>query len=359
MGTETGQVVRVACRLYPPWQGQDQRIRPERIAPDGSSRLFFRLRDPDGHSLIAVLPAPEKTGRREALAAWQIGRHLRRRGAPLPMLLGYDNGSGLLLCEDLGRLRLHDLVLQQGENDPAVRALYEQAVRALARMQVQGAEKFSCSWCWDTPRYDREVMIRRESLYFLEALCVDLLGIEADRKRLLAEFRRLAREAEKAGAEFFLHRDFQSRNIMVRDDQVVFIDYQAGRLGPLAYDLASLLLDPYVRLSASMQVALKDRYFEELSSLVKYDRDRFEREFRILAVQRNLQALGAYGYLSGRRGRRFFRSFIGPALLSLQRLLAGPCFAGYPALRRLADEAEASFAEQQGISAGSGGPLQA
>jgi len=187
---------------------------------------------------------------------------------------------------------------------------------------VQGRENFKPAWCWDTPCYDRKLMLERESGYFLRALCRDLLKLELDEAALAQEFSRLADQAGQADASFFLHRDFQSRNIMVQQSRVRFIDYQAGRLGPLAYDLASLLIDPYAALPQAMQNTLLEQYVDALNVLLPYDREQFRREYLLLATQRNLQILGAFAFLSSQRGRPFFAQYLVPALRSLRSLLA-------------------------------------
>ncbi|MCI5222652.1 MAG: hypothetical protein D3924_08285, partial [Candidatus Electrothrix sp. AR4] len=211
--------------------------------------------------------------------------------------------------------------------------LYRQIVMELAKMQVHGRGDFNTSWCWDTPRYDRRLMLERESGYFLKALCVDFIGVNIDEKKIKQEFSALADRAGEADASFFLHRDFQSRNIMVRHDSVRFIDYQAGRLGPLGYDLASLLIDPYASLPQLSQDELLEYYLDVLTSLFPYDRHRFRREYVSLALQRNLQILGAFAFLSEQQGKLFFRQYITPALHSLQTLLAKVPASDYPYLK--------------------------
>lgn len=307
--------------LGKPWQ--QGRVRVEPLLPDGSLRRFCRLIREDGVRAVAAAPPPDDApGLREARAGWQIGRHLFASGAPVPEPLAYDEASGLLVCEDLGDVRLHDVVLKHGADSAEIAALYQQTVAELANMQVRGREQFDPAWCWDTPRYDRRVMLERESGYFLHALCRDLLRLELDEAALAQEFSALADKAAQADASFFLHRDFQSRNIMVQQGRVRFIDYQAGRLGPLAYDLASLLIDPYAALPQDMQDALIEQYLDALTALIPYSREQFRQEYLLLAVQRNLQILGAFAFLSSQRERPFFAQYIPPALHSLRSLLA-------------------------------------
>ena len=305
------------------------------LVPDGSSRRFFQLRGPGRAAFIAILP-PENDvrGLVEATAFYQIGRHLRGCGAPLPEIHAFDPATGLVLCEDLGNRRLYEQVVA-GQGGQQTLALYEQTVRQLARMQVRAAEGFDPAWCWDTPRYDRALMQERESGYFLKACCRDLLQLTFDQEAVEAECAQLATEAAKAPADFFLHRDFQCRNLMVHNNSVRFIDFQGGRLGPLAYDLASLLLDPYAGLPLSVQDHLAAVYLEALQQEIPYNPDQFRREYVFLALQRNLQILGAFAFLSQVRQKPFFAQFLRPALVSLSGLLAKSEAAEYAGLRNL------------------------
>lgn len=274
----------------------------------------------------------------EARSAWLIGGHLHRAGVPVPEPLAHDPDSGLILCEDLGEVRLYDhLHGGRGAGEGEVLRLYGEAVRELARMQIRGGEGFHESWCWQTARYDRELMLARESGYFLQALCRDLLGLEPDGAALAREFQSIADRAAAAPATYFLHRDYQSRNLMLANGTLRIIDFQGGRRGPLAYDLASLLIDPYVGLPERVQEELLDEYLRELAQLTGYDPDRFREEYRYLALQRNLQILGAFAFLGGQRGKKFFLPFIGPALCSLGARLASPGLNPCPVLIHLVE----------------------
>jgi N-acetylmuramate 1-kinase len=344
--TMDDQLLAQACQLLATgkeaWPPREVRVQP--LQPDGSSRRFHRLVWRQ-ESVLAVQPsANDAAGLREARAAALIGRHLQGRGCPVAGILGYDRQSGLLLMEDLGDLRLYELVCDQGWSRQVV-ACYREVVAALARLQVLGAEGFATQWCWDTPTYDRQLMRTRESDYFARAFCVDLLGL-AVTDAVEAEFDHLADAAAAVAGGFFLHRDCQSRNVMVKAGQVRFIDIQGGRLGPLAYDLASLLIDPYVRMPESVQTELIQVYLEALDRYLSYDHDCFVDEYLLLALQRNLQILGAFAYLSKQRHKPFFRQFLGPALESLLSLLAKPECAGYAALNQMARQCQAAMTDQ-------------
>ena len=315
------------------WQLDKVTIKP--LTPDGSMRLFCRLQHENGQQVIAIAPpAASAHDIAEAAAGWHIGRHLFACQVPVPEPLAFDCRSGVLVCEYLGHVRLHDLITARGLTSEVVE-LYRQAVVELANMQLSGRENFDTSWCWDTPRYDQQLMVERESGYFLRALCGDLLGVEFSKKIIAAECAELARLAAEADASFFLHRDFQSRNIMVCNGSVRFIDYQAGRLGPLGYDLSSLLIDPYAALPGKLQDELFGLYVQTLGLRLGCSQEVFLENYLLLALQRNLQILGAFAFLSHQRQKPFFRKYLQPALVSAHHLLGRIDPPGFPALNRL------------------------
>ncbi len=313
-----------------------------RIASDGSTRRFWRLQTGDGCScLIAAPSGVSQAELAESRSAWLIGTHLAQKGVPVPAIYGWDATTGMLLFEDLGDLRLHDLVIKSREDDDpaaeeAIIAFYHSALEMLARMQCAGSEGFDPSWCWDSPRYDRSIMLEKESGYFLRAFWQGLLGHEIP-AGVEEELQEIAGLATEAPADFFLHRDFQSRNIMIKEARVRFIDFQGGRLGPLGYDLASLLIDPYSRLPRSLQEELLAVYKKAIGSYIPLIEAEFNRHFTLLAFQRNMQIVGAFSFLSTVRKKPFFRDFIKPSLLSLKERLEDQLFSGFPLIRRMVD----------------------
>ena len=330
-------VVNLLCKQQPgKWQGIPEIFL---LAGDGSARVFYRLLFDNDTSMVVVCPNEDNPlGLSEAASAWHICRHLSRVGVAVPGPLAYDKQTGVILFEDLGDLRLYDL-LQQDDclREDCRYKVYRDVIHELVRMQVEGREGFDISWCWQTPHYDQQLMLERESRYFLQALCLDYLNLKPDVDSLNQEFVRIANKAASAPGGFFLHRDFQSRNIMIKEGAVRIIDFQGGRLGPLGYDLASLLIDPYISLSPEFQEALFDEYLCELLKWVKYDPLALREEYIYLAMQRNLQILGAFAFLGKQGGKAFFLPFIQPALVSMQTLLEKVNSGQYTILAQLID----------------------
>lgn len=314
------------------------------IAGDGSDRRFFRLSHPKNGTCLAVIPAATSTAElAEANAARLIGVHLRKRGISVPEILGFDEASGIIIFEDLGNTLLHDRINALRQSDgpalPKLRQLYRDIIDDLLYMQISGSVRFDRRWCWQTQRYDRKVMLEKESGYFQEAFCRRYLGIDKFAAGLAAEFKKLAGTAGKQPAVYFMHRDFQSRNLMIKDGEIRIIDFQAGRLGPLGYDLASLLIDPYASLPETLQDELLEYYVDQHCQY-GLDDQAFLKGYNALALQRNLQILGAFAFLDRQKNKPFFRQFIAPALDSLRKLLAKPAAADYPLLRTLATECQ-------------------
>ncbi|HCC55185.1 MAG TPA: aminoglycoside phosphotransferase [Desulfobulbaceae bacterium] len=319
----------------------------ERMAGDGSDRQFYRLVVGE-MSLLAVLPnLGQPQGLAEARAAYAIGRHFFAHEVPVPRIYGFAEECGLILFEDLGDTKLHDLVLRHGAEAPEVDICYRQALAALAHLQTETRHGFQPDWCWDTPSYDRELMLVRESGYFKKALCEDLLGMSPLPQGLGQEFVSLAERASQEPDDFILHRDFQSRNLMVCEGKIRIIDFQGVRFGPLGYDLASLLIDPYAGLSLDRQQALLCCYIDTLVSHIPLDRERFIEGYYYMALQRNLQILGAFAFLSKNREKQFFRQFIIPAAATLHEHLGAPQGQDFPCLRAVVEQALTLIMENQ------------
>jgi aminoglycoside/choline kinase family phosphotransferase len=290
------------------------------VPSDGSQRLFWRiLLDLDDISFIGMENPPrDDYSKRENLAFLMIGRNLFEQGLPVPEIHRVDLGKGRFILEDFG-----DTNLQTAASSPETRdSLYKDVVEVLFRLQTLGVKEFDTTWCCQTKRYDQFVMHRYESDYFRDAFLHKYLGLKRNWPELKRPFHHLAEKASSADSDFFLHRDFQSRNIIVaKESKIGIIDWQGGRLGPLAYDLASLLIDPYTQLSVNEMDHVYHHYLLRLNEHSSGSVDHFKRSYPYLAIQRNLQILGAFSYLSKLQNKPFFEAYIPPALKSLQYLL--------------------------------------
>jgi aminoglycoside/choline kinase family phosphotransferase len=297
------------------------RVRPEPLPGDGSKRRFWRIGHPGAETsfIAAFNPPMDEAARKENLAYLTIGRHLREKGLPIPVIHHVDLNQGWFLMEDMGKESLQ----ARSASAPHPLDIYKRVLEILFRMQTSGAEGFDLSWCCQTQIYDRTVMRQYEADYFKAAFLSGYLGLEKDRPELEPAFLRLMELASGARPAFFLHRDFQSRNIILSGDRIGIVDWQAGRLGPLAYDVASLLIDPYTDLPTSIKDLLLNFYIQTLKEHDPVLADGFLRHYPYLAIQRNLQILGAFGFLTKVRGKSYFEAYIPAAVGSLNHLLDG------------------------------------
>lgn len=317
-------------------------VESERLSGDGSDRLFFKIVLVSGESCLAVFPSPtlpKKAAFSEAYSTYAISRHLESKSIAVPRVFAYDDVSGGILFEYLGTTLLYDIVINK-KSDPA--ELYRKALDNLVAFQVKGVSGFNESYCWDTRKYDRQLMLTRESGYFRHEFCSEYLGLEVFPDQLQDDFNRLADRVCEEGCRFLLHRDYQSRNLMVKDKDIFIIDFQGARFGPLGYDVASLLNDPYVDLGRDLKNKLFDYYLDILLQQISVDRESFVESYSHIALQRNLQVLGAYAFLSHKKNKLFFRDFISPAFCSLASLISGELSGKYPALEELIMEIEES-----------------
>lgn len=296
----------------------------EPLEKGGSDRKFYRLRAPDGTSLIFVQYGRQKEENRYYV---EIGTFLRTLPVRVPEMFRHDLEEGRIWMEDLGETDLWSF-----RNEPWAirRPLYEATLREVARLhQALPAWEKRENTPQLQPGFDARLYVWEQEYFFTHCL-QNYFHIQPEtlvphREALHALAKSLA--AEPQG---LVHRDFQSQNIVILRGEPCLIDFQGMRRGLAQYDLASLLLDPYVNLRAEEQDALFDMYCT-LNPLAQ-DRVRFARVYDLCAAQRLMQALGAYGFLGLQRERDDFLAHIPVAL---PRLLA--VLMRIPTLSRLAE----------------------
>jgi aminoglycoside/choline kinase family phosphotransferase len=281
---------------------------------------------------------------KENLSYLRIGKHLLGKGISVARIFRYDLEHGWFIMEDLGQRNLQEIALGT-ENRIDI---YKMVLELLVKLQIEGREDFNPEWCAHTKRYDRLLMERHESGYFLTYFVQGFLGLEPDLTELTSSFSHLSYKASLADGDFFLHRDFQSRNLIIRGDRIGIVDWQGGRMGPLQYDLASLLIDPYVVLRGEERKHLYDYYITLIERRLPGVSSSFSRYYPYLAIQRNLQVLGAFSYLGSILGKRWFLDYIPPALKSLGGLLEECDDTGLHQLRTLVKEISARPLEPHG-----------
>jgi len=309
--------------------GSASEIQITPLAGDGSDRRFFRLHA-GRCSYIALLSPRKKEPIDENDSYLAIGRHLASKGLPVPAILFANAEAGCFLLEDAGDIHLQTHVLR---NWPAVEKIYERVLIMLAGVHRKVPDGFSADFCFDTAVYDPAFIFAREMEYFRKSFLNDYMGFEIGIERLRDEFERIAEAGGVDDKRLVFHRDFQSRNIMVRNNRLWLIDFQGMRFGPPAYDLASLLIDPYVRLPHGLREKLAAKYWSAARRFLGCSSGDFLRKYAAVRLCRNLQILGAFAFLGLTKGKTHFLRFIPWALDELSRSLdRGGC---YPELEKL------------------------
>lgn len=316
------------------WPGGDPgELTVEAIAADGSPRAFWRLKA--GGQNLVLLHSPDNPPENRA---WQwLAAHLEGLSLPVARVLAGQAAEGRFLMEDLGGTSLQEAALALAGDEAALAGLYQPVLEMLARMQAQAAQGLDTSICFDGPKLTAEFLLEREAHYFLREFVLGVCDLPSSAwpANLLPELSELCRLAARARPLGFTHRDFQSRNILVRPGGLGLVDFQGGRLGPAQYDLAALVNDPYVDLPQALRQRLIERYLELRLPLGGLNPDLFLMGWPYVACSRAMQTLGAFAFLTRARGRAHFAAYVAPALNTLRGLAAWPEMSSFPALAEL------------------------
>jgi aminoglycoside/choline kinase family phosphotransferase len=294
-----------------------QQVRPLQGQLGGSGRKIIRLTG-EKISVIGIL----YDVREENTAFLEFSRHFRRHGLPVPEIYAEDPDHGAYLEEDFGDTSLFEFLSQHraGENiAPAVVEAYRKVIAILPRFQIEAGRDLNYKVCYPRDSFDRQSIawdLNYFKYYFLR-----LAGIPFSEQALEDDFGRLTDFLLSAPREYFLYRDFQSRNIMLRDGQPYFLDYQGGRKGALQYDVASLLYDAKADLPPELRQHLLDHYLETLAGFVDVTREAFLQHYYAYVYTRIMQALGAYGFRGFYERKAHFLQSVPYALKNLRWLL--------------------------------------
>jgi len=310
----------------------------KRLEGDGSDREWNRLIMGE-KSMIVVDHQIKKSATKvdQADAFMNIGRHLFDRGLPVPQIYGGDAFAGTVFLEDLGNLDLQTAV-KKTNNWEEITRMYQSVIDLLTQFSAQGARQFDAAWAYQTTSYDKPLILENECRYFVDAFLNAYLGFDIIYEDFKKEFEFLAENALKYAAEGLMHRDFQSRNIMIKHNQFYFIDFQGSRMGPIQYDLASLLIDPYVDLTPEIQTRLCTYCLKKLQAGMKLNAANFRHGYRFCRLTRNLQILGAFGYLTCVKKKTRFEKYIPAAVKTLKRNLTKHEQKTLPSLTALVDK---------------------
>jgi len=311
-----------------------ENLQTVKLKGDGSDRIWWRY-EAEGQSFVMVdhgisrlrVPGILLENQNQASQSCmevesfvKIGNHLLANNVPVPEIIHFDLFSGIVFLEDLGDIHLQNYV--DSMNDDQIQSVYESVLDLLIHMSVKASVGFTPHFTYQTASYDTDMIMKYECRYFFESFIRDYMRLNIEWSELEKEFKNLVNAAMQHISWGFMHRDFQSRNIMRAKSGFYIIDFQGGRLGPVQYDLASLLIDPYVNLNMDLQKRLFDYFLNQYKRWVQVNDQKFEETFQYCRLFRNFQMLGAFAFLSQKKGKIFFQKYIPIALDQLKNQLS-------------------------------------
>ncbi len=328
----------VLSRLFKQRFGEE----PTEIVPVGahaSQRRIVRLRG-TARSVVGVF----HNIREENRAFIEFTRHFRSFGLPVPEILAEDRDGLAYLQEDLGEVTLYDRYRELtkshglgGEFPVALEKLFSEAVTVLPRFQIEAGRTLDFSLCYPSRAYDRNAMLW-DMHYFRDSFLIRT-KVPFEGTQLENDFQRFAEYLCSVESSYFVYRDFQSRNIMVHNDKLYFIDYQSGKKGALHYDIATILYQSKAPLPSALRQKLLSQYIEQASKLVKIDCSEFERQFRYFVLIQLMHRFGTYGRQGLEYGKRYFIESIPLAVDNLKEFLGSfESVLKLPAIRRVLEE---------------------
>ncbi len=289
----------------------------EMLPHSGSYREYVRLRAGE-LTAIGTYNADVKENR----AFLSFSRQFRASGIPVPSIYAQSDDSLIYLQEDLGSLTLFDFLAETRIQEGFSRTIteeYKKVLEILPAIQVTAGRQLDFSVCYPRAAFDQQSMMW--DLSYFKYYFLKLARIPFDEQLLEDDFQKFAAYLLSADSNYFLYRDFQSRNVMLKDGKVWFIDYQGGRKGALQYDLASLLYDGKADIPQGVRDELYGFYLDELEKIIPVDRYEFMRFFKGFVLIRIMQAMGAYGFRGFYEKKEHFLKSIPFALDNLESIL--------------------------------------
>lgn len=295
-------------------------VLPESVIPlprSGSDRKYFRLSG-KGLSAIGVL----NNNLKENLAFISFTKSFTNLGLNVPKIYSEKLSDNIYLLEDLGDKSLFQLVEEKRLDNLFPQSLidkYQTALKHLLKFQIEAKDKIDFSICYPRADFDKQSMMW--DLNYFKYYFLKLANINFAEQALEDDFDLLSFFLSGAKNNFFLYRDFQSRNIMIKNDELYFIDYQGGRKGALQYDVASLLLDSKANIPFELREELLNFYLNELKTYFPVDEIEFRKFYKGFALIRILQAMGAYGFRGYFEKKEHFLKSIPFAIKNLEEII--------------------------------------
>lgn len=313
------------AQLYQSYTGEA----PTSIEPlpgAGSNRKYFRLKGKE--SLIGVYG----TSTEENRAFIYMARHFSQKGLPVPRILAEAADQSAYLQDDLGDISLFQFIKQgreSGNFSDEETNILKQTIRLLPQIQFEGNKEMNFSYCYPLATFNHRSVLW--DLNYFKYCFLKATGLEFQENLLEDDFERMADTLLQIEPQVFMYRDFQSRNIMIREEKPYFIDFQGGRKGPFYYDVASFLWQAKANYPDSLRQELLDEYLDALRPYHTIDKEQFLTTLRHFVLFRTLQVLGAYGFRGYFEKKAHFIQSVPYAIENLRQLLETD-FPEYPYL---------------------------
>jgi len=297
---------------------------PDTIRPlpkSGSHRLYFRMSGKD-KSCIGVYNKDIA----ENTAFLGFSASFSKEGLNVPRIYLAEKDSQYYIIEDLGDTSFHEIIMKHGfeENSNSLLEQYKQILKELIRFQVDMKDKMNYELCIPRQKFDRQSILW--DLNHFKYFFLKISGIPFDEQNLEQDFLDFSDSLEEVDGEYFMFRDFQSRNIMLFKDEYYFIDYQGGRKGALQYDLASILFEAKTSIPYELREELLQYYLVQLEKNIKINREKFLEKYYLFVLIRVLQAMGTYGLRGWVEKKVLFLQSIPAALKNLEWLIENEKF---------------------------------
>lgn len=289
----------------------------ELLPPSGSYREYCRLTN-DKRSVIGAFNSDVK----ENTAFLSFSSHFKKNDLPVPEVYTVSSDLRKYLLEDLGNVTLFDYLSNTRENEgfsENIVAEYKKVLKVLPKIQIVAGKNIDYSVCYPRAAFDKQSMMW--DLNYFKYYFLKLAKIPFDEQALEDDFQAFSDYLLSADSDYFMYRDFQSRNVMLKDKKVFFIDYQGGRRGALQYDLASLLYDGKADIPQTVRQQLFDFYVAELKKYIQVNEEEFSAYLTGFVLIRIMQAMGAYGFRGFYEKKEHFLKSIPFALKNLEMLL--------------------------------------
>ncbi len=296
---------------------QEESVSVEILPPSGSYREYIRL---SGPHFKAIGTWNEDV--KENNAFIEFSKHFRSKGINVPEIFEYNSSSCIYLQEDLGDETLFSFLTSVREAEcfsEEIIRVYRKVVVELPRLQIIAGHDLNYDFCYPRKAFDRQSMMW--DLNYFKYYFLKLAKIFFNEQLLEDDFTTFTDYLLQAESSFFMFRDFQSRNIMLRNGEPWFIDYQGGRQGALQYDLASLLYDSKADIPEQVREELLDIYLDEVEKIHQVNRTQFRQYFYGYVLIRMMQAMGAYGFRGFYEKKGHFLKSIPFALNNLEIVL--------------------------------------